>query len=278
MIVRLCSQTLQAALTLLALLAGVFLAARAAGQASAEQIAPFLERMVMLDFGRSLTTQEPVLELVGRHMRPTLALAGVSILVLVVIAFPFTVGGARRRGGGSDGLGRLICALGQTVPAFWLGILLAAGAALQLRLVPGFGQSTWKSFVLPVLVQAMLTGATIMWLLRGTMLRNLNTEFVQLARARGLSAGRVAWRHSLRNALAPVLGLGPLFVSLFAGSLVLTETVFEWPGLGLTAYQAISRHDYPVVQGIVVLGCMAVVAASLVMAVFEALANPRLRT
>jgi peptide/nickel transport system permease protein len=303
MLGRLRNQALQALLTLFGFMLVIFVATRASGdpvylmlpidapqeQVTAlrhqlgldrtypEQLGIFLKDLVTLNFGRSLNSQEPVMQLLSRRLGPSLELAGVSILIVLLVAIPLGVLAATHRNRPVDYVTRFLAAAGQTVPPFWLGVVLIDVLAVQLGWLPASGKSDWRSFLMPAFIQGMFIGAGVIRLLRGAMLENLDTEFVKLARTKGVSWLRIVWLHVLRNSLIPVLTFGSLFVSLFVGGSVVTETVFNWPGIGQITYQAIARHDYPVIQGVVVLVCLTVVASNLLLDALYAVIDPRIR-
>lgn len=300
---RIRNQLLQAAATLLGFMLIIFVATRASGDptylmlpvdASKEQIATlhhqlgldqsypvqlglFLKNLLTLNFGRSLNSQEPVMSLLSRRLGNSLELACVSLLLVLVVALPLGVLAATHRNRFIDYLTRFIAAAGQTVPPFWLGVVLVDLLAVHFNLLPASGMSGWRSFVLPAVIQSMFIASGVIRLLRGAMLENLDSEFVKLARAKGVAEWRIIWLHVFRNSLIPVLTFGSLFVSLFVGGSVVTETVFNWPGVGQVTYEAISRHDYPVIQGVVVLVCIAVVTVNLLIDGLYAVVDPRIR-
>lgn len=303
MALRIRNQVLQAAATLFGFMLVIFVATRASGdpvylmlpvdapkeqvealrhqlgldRSYPEQLAVFVKDLLTLNFGRSLNSQEPVMSLLSRRLGNSLELAGVSLLLVVLIAIPLGVLAATHRNRPLDYLTRFVAAAGQTVPPFWLGVVLVDILAVQLNLLPASGMSDWRSFVLPAVIQGMFIGSGVIRLLRGAMLENLDSEFVKLARAKGVAEWRIIWLHVFRNSLIPVLTFGSLFVSLFVGGSVVTETVFNWPGIGQVTYQAIARHDYPVIQGVVVLVCISVVVVNLVIDALYAVIDPRIR-
>ncbi|HVA26105.1 MAG TPA: ABC transporter permease [Chloroflexota bacterium] len=303
MLIRLRSQVLQAVATLFGFMLVIFVATRASGnpvylmlpvdasqrqvdalthqlgldKSYPEQLGIFLKDLLTLNFGRSLNSQEPVMQLLIRRLGPSLQLDGVSLLLVIAVALPLGVLAATQRNKPVDYLARFVAAAGQTVPPFWLGVVLVDILAVQLNLLPASGESDWKSFIMPAVIQGMFIASGVIRLLRSAMLENLDTEFVKLARAKGISERRIVWLHVMRNSLIPVLTFGSLFVSLFVGGSVVTETVFNWPGIGQITYQAIARHDYPVIQGVVVLVCLAVVATNLLLDALYAVIDPRIR-
>lgn len=300
---RIGGKVLQAAATLFGFMLVIFVASRASGDptylmlpvdASKEQVAElhhqlgldksypeqlgiFLKDLLTLNFGRSLNSQEPVMSLLRRRLGNSLELAGASLLLVMIVALPLGVLAATHHNRAPDYVTRFLAAAGQTVPPFWLGVVLVDILAIHMGLLPASGLSDWRSFVMPAVIQGMFIASGVIRLLRGAMLENLDSEFVKLARAKGVPEWRIVWLHVFRNSLIPVLTFGSLFVSLFVGGSVVTETVFNWPGVGQVTYSAISQHDYPVIQGVVVLVCIAVVSINLIIDGLYAVIDPRIR-
>jgi peptide/nickel transport system permease protein len=213
----------------------------------------FLERAVLHgDLGRSPFFNQPVSTLIGGRMWNTLQLALVAFVLSLVIAIPVGVVAAVHRGSWWDWGARGFVFFGQSLPQFWLGIILVLIFALGLELIPPGGMGGPETFVLPAITLAWSSAAAIARLVRSSMLEILWSDFIRTARSKGLSEQTVMFRHALRNALIPTVAYSGAEVvrSLVAGSIVV-ETVFGWPGMGRLAYDATFARDFPTVQGIV---------------------------
>jgi peptide/nickel transport system permease protein len=163
------------------------------------------------------------------------------------------------------------------MPSFWLAIMLIFVFSVLLRMLPTSGMGTPDHYVLPVAVLTFFAMPLRMRLMRSSLLEILGTEYVKLARAKGLAEGAVIWRHALRNALSPQLTAFGLTLAFAITGSVVIETVFAWPGLGQLAYQAMLSRDYPLIQGTVLLVAAFVLSANLLVDVLYAYVDPRIR-
>ncbi|MBI4334855.1 MAG: ABC transporter permease [Chloroflexi bacterium] len=237
----------------------------------------FLSNAVQGDFGTSIRTGRPAIELVMGRLPATIQLSIASLLISVLLAIPIGVYSAIKKGGVLDAIGRLTAVLGQSMPSFWLGLLFIYIFAVTLRVLPVGGESGGKYIVLPALTLGWYAVAGIMRLMRSSMLDVLSTEYVKLARAKGLSERVVIWKHALKNALLPVLTfISILFVAHLGGSVV-TETVFGWPGVGLLLIQAVNWRDFPIIQTVVIVLSILYVLTNLIVDIAYAYLNPKIR-
>ncbi|WP_374712227.1 ABC transporter permease [Symbiobacterium terraclitae] len=241
------------------------------------QFLDYFRGVLVLDFGDSLRHGEPAMLLVFERMPATLSLSFTALLLAVAVAVPIGVVSATRRGGLLDALGTLLALLGQSMPVYWLGILLIIVFGVQLRWLPAGGRTDWTSYILPAVTLAAYTCTSIMRILRSSMLGVLGQEFIRTARAKGLGERTVVYRHALRNALLPVVTVvGLQLGSLLSGS-VITETIFAWPGVGRFVVQAIFNRDFFVVQAAVFLFALVIVAINLATDLLYSLLDPRIR-
>lgn len=237
----------------------------------------FVSRAVQGDFGRSVRFRRPALEVVTERYPATLELGGLAMLVVLVIALPVGVYAAVRRGSRLDYLARGFAALGQAIPPFWLGLVLVLIFGVMLRILPTSGRGTPLHILLPGLTLGWFAVAGLMRLTRSAMLDVLGTEYIKLARMKGLPERQVIWKHALKNAALPIVTFAALlFVALLNGSIIV-ETVFGWPGLGLLIIEAVQYRDYPVVQTVVLCLSAMYTAANLLVDVLYAYLNPRIR-
>jgi ABC-type dipeptide/oligopeptide/nickel transport system permease component len=241
------------------------------------QYATFLGQMVVGDFGTSISQKRPTSEVILDRMPATLLLTAVAFSFAVVVGFGLGILSAVRRGGRADKVTQIAALTGQAIPSFWLGIMLIFLFSVQLRWFPPSGNREWTSFVLPSFALGWYFVAANLRLMRSSMLDVLGTEYVKMARAKGLPRRSVILKHAFRNALIPPLTFaGVTLGNLVTGSLVI-ETVFAWPGLGKLAIDAVFSSDYPLLQGVVITFTVLYMAAALLVDVLYALLDPRVR-
>jgi ABC-type dipeptide/oligopeptide/nickel transport system permease component len=237
----------------------------------------FLSSAVQGDFGRSIKGQVPVLDLIEERLPNSIKLGIVSLLITVILAFPLGVMAAVKKGTAIDTLANLIAVLGQSLPQFWVGIVLIQIFAVYLRWLPVAGTGSFWHYILPGFTLGWFLVAGIMRLLRSSMLDVLDSEFVKLARIKGVSGWAVIWKHALKNAIMPVLTFAAIYLAILITGAILVETVFAWPGLGQLIYQGIVYRDFPVIQAVVLLTAVIVVLVNFVVDITYAYLDPRIR-
>jgi len=242
-----------------------------------QQYLTFLGNALRGDFGRSIRLGRPALELVWERLPATLKLAGASIAVSLLIAIPIGVLSAVRRDTALDYVGKVIALLGQSMPSFWLGIVLIWVFAVMLGWLPASGTGGPQHFVLPAIALGWFQVAAVMRLVRSAMLDVLDSEYVKLARIKGVAERAVVWKHCLRNAMIPVVTLFGVFFALLVTGAIVTETVFAWPGVGRLTYEAVIFRDYPLLQAIILLKAVIVLGVNLVVDILYAYLDPRVR-
>ena len=215
--------------------------------------------------------------LVMQRFPPTLQLAGISTAISLLIALPIGVLSAIKKGTVFDWLGKTLALGGQSIPSFWLGIILMWFFAVQMGWLPTSGKGGPKHILLPAITMGWFQTAAIMRLLRSSMLEILDTEYVKLARIKGLSERWVIWKHCFRNAaMTPLTYFGILLANTLTGS-VTTEAVFNWPGTGLLAFQAVLSRDVQLIQALVLVFACIFIVLTLVVDVLSAYGDPRIR-
>jgi ABC-type dipeptide/oligopeptide/nickel transport system permease component len=237
----------------------------------------FLKSALQGDFGRSIKGQVPVLDLIKERLPNSIRLALVSLLITVILAFPLGVMAAVKKGTAVDTLANLIAVLGQSLPQFWVGIVLIQVFAVHLRWLPVAGNSSHWHYILPSFTLGWFLVAGIMRLLRSSMLDVLDSEFVKLARIKGVSGWSVVWKHALKNAIMPVLTFAAIYLAILITGAILVETVFAWPGIGQLIYQGIVYRDFPVIQAVVLLTAVIVVSVNFVVDIAYGYLDPRIR-
>ena len=241
------------------------------------QYARFAAHALRGDFGQSVRFRRPALDLILERYGATLELGGLAVLIVIGIALPVGVYSAVRRNTALDYAARTFAALGQAVPPFWLGLLLVLIFGVMLHLLPTSGRGTPLHVLLPGITLGWFAVAGLMRLTRSSMLDVLGTEYVKLARIKGLPERQVIWRHAFKNAALPVITFGALlFVTLLNGSII-TETVFAWPGLGLLVIEAVDSRDYPIVQAVVMCLSAMYIGVNLLVDILYAYLNPKIR-
>jgi len=240
------------------------------------QFGNFVYHAVQGDFGQSLRFNEPATKLVLERLGATTELALAAMALAILIGIPAGVVAAYRRNTSTDVTVRAVTLLGQAVPSFYLGIVSIIVFAVWLRWLPSGGRGTWAHLLLPATTLALNLVALIARTTRSCMLDVLNQDYVRTARAKGLSESWVVWIHALRNAFIPVLTVIGLQVGLLMGGVVVTETVFSWPGVGRLAVQAIYARDFPVVQAVVLFFALIFVGVNLIVDLLYAALDPRI--
>jgi peptide/nickel transport system permease protein len=241
------------------------------------QFARFVGNAAVGNFGRSFFHRAPAFGLVLERMPTTLTLTLLSMALALVVALPVGIYGAVRRGRAVDQVATGTVFLGQSMPVFWTGIMLILLFSVQWRLLPVSGWESWASAVLPTATLSTFTTPLLLRIVRSSMLDVIGLDYVRTARAKGVAEGGVVGRHALWNALLPVVTLVGLHLGLLLSGAVLTETIFALPGLGRLTITSVLARDYPVVQGVVVIGAVLFVVANLAVDVLYAWLDPRIR-
>jgi peptide/nickel transport system permease protein len=241
------------------------------------QFLEFLSGLVRGDLGESFRQGQPVLGLVLDALPYTLALGATSMLLAIVVAVPLGIAAAYWSGGLLDRIILIVSLAAQSAPNFWLGVLLALFVAINLGLVPATGATSWSSIVLPSVALAVGLVAVLVRTVRQAMMEVLSMEYIRAARAKGLSERKVVLSHAFRNAAIPLVTVLGLQVGYVLGGAAAIELVFNWPGAGLLALQAMNTRDFPVVQGTVIVIAVAFTATNLAVDIIYAYLNPRIR-
>ncbi|MCY4202763.1 MAG: ABC transporter permease [Aestuariivita sp.] len=243
-----------------------------------EQYLTFLGNAIQGDFGQSIKFRgEPAMGVVLSRLPATLELGVCGLIFSIMAAIPLGVVSAWHRGSIIDTSANAIALFGQSIPPFWLGIILIWVFAVTLGWLPTSGRGSFAHIVMPAFSMAAFQIAALVRITRSAMLEVLDEEYIKLARLKGVSETRVVWVHAFRNAtLAPLTYLGILAGSMLTGSVVI-ETVFSWPGTGLLAIEAITARDFPVVQAVVILFATIFLSINFFIDAIYALVDPRIR-
>ncbi|MES9829067.1 MAG: nickel ABC transporter permease [Candidatus Thiodiazotropha sp.] len=242
------------------------------------QLTDFLKGVSVLDLGDSLHTRQPVSELLASHIPATLELALAALIVTLLTAIPLGILAAVNRGGMGDWGAMGFSMLGLSIPNFWLGPLLILCFSLWLGWTPVSGREGISSLILPAVTLGTGFAAILARMVRSSLLEVLGEDYVRTARAKGLDETRVIWRHAMRNAWLPVITLLGLQLGALLGGAVVTEVVFDWPGIGSLMIESIQKRDYPVVQGCVLFISLAYVLVNTLTDILYGLIDPRIRS
>ena len=228
-------------------------------------------------FGDSLRSKTPVSELIKDRLPNSLKLVGAAAVIVLLISIPLGVLSAVYKGTWIDTLATGFAVLGQAIPVFWLGILMIQLFTVKLGWLPSSGMGGLDHYVMPAFALGFFTVAAIQRLLRYSMLEAMDSEYIKLARIKGLSEFRVVWKHALRNSLISVITLGGIYIAILITLGILVEVVFAWPGMGRLMFQGIVFRDFPVVQAVVLISAGIVIFSSLVVDIAYAYLDPRIR-
>jgi len=236
----------------------------------------FLADLSRGDLGYSLYENAEVATLIAARLPATLELTTCAMIVAIIIAFPLATLAALKPGTWIDRLALFFSLLGLSVPNFWLGPMLMILVSIQLGWLPVSGRGGFSHVILPALTLGMAMAAILTRILRASLLRIVNLDFIKTARAKGLGEPLVWLKHMLRNALIPVISImGLQFGSLLAGSII-TETIFSWPGIGRLTVQAIQTRDYPLVQGCVLIVATGYLVVNFITDLAYSIIDPRI--
>lgn len=242
-----------------------------------DQYVTYLSGVLHGDFGSSYRFGTPALPLVLERLPATLKLSVIALALTVLVAVPIGVISALKPGSIIDTVSRMVAVIGQTVPVFWLGILLIILFAVRLAVLPAGGLDTWQSLVLPGIALSAYSIPLTMRLSRSSMLEVLGQDYIRSARAKGVSSIRVLVNHALRNASIPIVTVVALRAGHILSGAVVLEQVFAYPGMGRLAVQSMLLSDYNVIQAFVFVTALIVVSINLVVDIAYGVIDPRIR-
>jgi ABC-type dipeptide/oligopeptide/nickel transport system permease component len=241
------------------------------------QYLTYIGRVLHGDFGESVHSHRPVLEMIAEQAGATIQLAVAAMVIAVTMGIVLGTISALRQNTWVDTLSMLIALFGVSMPSFWFGLILIYIFSLQLGWLPVTGQGGWQRLVLPAIALGMDFSAITARLVRANLLEVLRQDYILTARAKGLRNQAVIARHALRNAMIPVLTIIGLQLGNLLGGAVVIETVFAREGIGRLAVTAILSKDFPLVQGIVLVAAVVYVSINLLIDLSYATLDPRIR-
>ena len=250
-----------------------------------KQYVIWLARVLRGDLGRSIRTPQPVTEALWQRLPVTLHLTIQAMLLSLIMAVPLGILAAVHRNSVLDRLAVVFASVGASVPTFWMGLMLILLFGLRLRWLPPSGYvrlpanpvESLRRMLLPALSLALVLSAEVARMTRASLIEQLNQDYIRTARAKGLSERMVLLRHTLKNAMIPVVTVIGLQLGRVFGGAVVVETVFALPGLGRMLVDAIFTRDFPAVQGVVLVTAVGVVTSSLMVDILYAYLDPRIR-
>ena len=241
------------------------------------QYGHFVSALVRGDFGQSFYYRTPVLELYLSRLPNSLMLAAAAMALSLLIGIPSGILAAVRVNGWWDRVGKIFSLLGLSLPSFWVGLVMILFFSVYLGWLPSSGAGTISHLIMPAFALGWFFAAAHMRMTRSSMLEVMGSEYVKLARLKGLPERMVITKHAFKNALIPVLTLAGINLVIMVNVAVVVETVFAWPGIGRLLYEGVAFRDFPVVQATVLLGGVMIVVVNLLVDILYAVIDPRIR-
>ena len=241
------------------------------------QYGHFISALVRGDFGQSFYYRTPVLELYLSRLPNSLMLAAAAMALSLLIGIPSGILAAVRVNGWWDRVGKIFSLLGLSLPSFWVGLVMILFFSVYLGWLPSSGAGTLSHLIMPAFALGWFFAAAHMRMTRSSMLEVMGSEYVKLARLKGLPERMVITKHAFKNALIPVLTLAGINLVIMVNVAVVVETVFAWPGIGRLLYEGVAFRDFPVVQATVLLGGVMIVVVNLLVDILYAVIDPRIR-
>jgi ABC-type dipeptide/oligopeptide/nickel transport system permease component len=242
-----------------------------------EQYLNFVRNVARGDFGLSFQYRVPVRDLYLERLPNSIQLASAGLLISLLIGIPLGIITAVKVDSIWDTVCKVIAMLGLSIPGFFVGLVMIIVFAVGLRLLPSGGFGTWQHVVMPAMALGWYFAASMLRLTRSSMLDVLGSEYVKLARLKGLPERVVIAKHAFKNALIPVMTLAGINFVVMVNVAIIIETIFAWPGIGRLLFEGISFRDFPVVQGVVLMAGIMIVGVNLVVDLLYAVIDPRIR-
>lgn len=241
------------------------------------QYVSFMQNVFTGELGKSFNYRLPVSELYFQRLPNSLQLALVATMISLLVGIPAGIISAVRVNSLWDNLGKIIALLGLSIPGFWLGLVLILVFSVWLRWLPTSGTGDWRHLIMPAIALGWYFSASLLRLTRSSMLEVMRSEYIKLARLKGLPETVVIAMHAFKNALIPVFTLAGVNLVVMINAAVIIEVIFAWPGIGRLLYEGIFQRDFPLVQGVVVMAGFMIIGVNLLVDVLYAFIDPRIR-
>ena len=241
------------------------------------QYLAFAKNVFTGQLGKSFNYEMPVSTLYFQRLPNSLELALAATMISFVIGIPAGLISAVKLNSGWDNFGKVIALLGLAIPGFWLGLVMILIFSVWLEWLPTSGQGDWRNLIMPAVALGWYFAASLLRLTRSSMLEVLRSEYIKLARLKGLPAFAVIAQHAFKNALIPVLTLAGINLVVMLNAAVIIEVIFAWPGIGRLLYEGIFQRDFPLVQGVVMEAGIMIVLINLLVDILYAYIDPRIR-
>jgi ABC-type dipeptide/oligopeptide/nickel transport system permease component len=241
------------------------------------QYASFMKNVFRGELGKSFNYRLPVSELYFQRLPNSLELALAATLISILLGVPAGLLSAVKVNGFWDNIGKIVALMGLSIPGFWLGLVMILVFAVWLRWLPTSGQGGWQHLVMPSIALGWYFAASLLRLTRSSMLEVMRSEYIKLARLKGLPEAVVLALHGFKNALIPVFTLAGVNLVIMVNAAVIIEVIFAWPGIGRLLFEGIFQRDFPLVQGVVVMAGFMIVGVNLIIDILYAYIDPRIR-
>ena len=241
------------------------------------QFMSFMQNIVTGELGKSFNYRLPVSELYLQRLPNSLQLALVATVISLLVGIPAGIISAVRVNSLWDNLGKIVALLGLSIPGFWLGLVLILVFSVWLRWLPTSGTGDWRHLIMPAIALGWYFSASLLRLTRSSMLEVMRSEYIKLARLKGLPETVVIAMHAFKNALIPVFTLAGVNLVVMVNAAVIIEVIFAWPGIGRLLYEGIFQRDFPLVQGVVVMAGFMIIGVNLIVDILYAFIDPRIR-
>jgi ABC-type dipeptide/oligopeptide/nickel transport system permease component len=241
------------------------------------QYVSFMRNVFTGELGKSFNYRLPVSELYFQRLPNSLQLALVATMISLLVGIPAGIISAVRVNSLWDNLGKIIALLGLSIPGFWLGLVLILVFSVWLRWLPTSGTGDWRHLIMPAIALGWYFSASLLRLTRSSMLEVMRSEYIKLARLKGLPETVVIAMHAFKNALIPVFTLAGVNLVVMVNAAVIIEVIFAWPGIGRLLYEGIFQRDFPLVHGVVVMAGFMIIGVNLLVDVLYAFIDPRIR-
>src|ERR1700738_2959135 len=241
------------------------------------QYLAFAKNVFTGQLGKSVNHQMPASPLHFQRLPNSLELALAATLISFIVGIPAGLISAVKVNSGWDSLGKVVALLGLGIPGFWLGLVMILVFSVWLEWLPTSGQGDWRNLIMPAVALGWYFAASLLRLTRSSMLEVLRSEYIKLARLKGLPGYAVIAIHAFKNALIPVLTLAGINLVVMLNAAVIIEVIFSWPGIGRLLYEGIFQRDFPLVQGVVMEAGIMIVVINLVVDILYAYIDPRIR-